>query len=124
MSQVHPTERLLTPLCQLGFSVRVQNALERSDIASLYDLVRKSDEDLIRIKGFGKGCLLEIQTKLSALGLSLGMPISDAQSTRFNVTGAGDYFEEDRQFHQARGHDRWPQARRAPREACDPDRSD
>jgi len=66
---------------ELNFSVRVTNCLRDYRIVYIRDLVCKSEADLLRKKNFGQTSLLEINSKLKKLGLSLGMNISCLKST-------------------------------------------
>jgi len=66
---------MLQNLDKFNFSVRAQNCFKKENIVYLADLVRKTEEDLFRIRNFGKKCYYEIQDKLEEMGLSLGMDI-------------------------------------------------
>ncbi len=57
----------------LNLSVRASNCLEQARIATIRELVSKTEADLLRVRSFGKTSLHEVQRKLSDLGLSLGM---------------------------------------------------
>ena len=52
----------------LGFSTRLQNLLESNGISNLADLMEKTDDELVNIKGIGNSALAEIHTKKSAFG--------------------------------------------------------
>lgn len=71
-------ELLNKPIEELDLSVRARNCLDAESLASVGDLVRKSENDLLKIKNFGKTSLKEIKKKLSDLGLSLGMNVTEA----------------------------------------------
>jgi DNA-directed RNA polymerase subunit alpha len=58
---------------ELDLSVRANNCLESAKIASVRDLVKKTDNDLLKVRSFGKTSLREVKRKLADLGLSLGM---------------------------------------------------
>lgn len=49
---------------ELNFSVRTYNCLKRRGIGTVDELAEMSEEDLMRIRGFGVGCLKEIREKL------------------------------------------------------------
>lgn len=71
------TEELLhKPVSILNLSVRASNCLEAARIATLQDLVVKTEGDLLRVRSFGKTSLHEVQRKLAELNLSLGMTLS------------------------------------------------
>jgi DNA-directed RNA polymerase subunit alpha len=56
---------------EMDFSQRTLNCLKRADVATLRDLVKKSEEDLECIPGFGKKAMEEVKQKLDERGLSL-----------------------------------------------------
>lgn len=60
------------PIGDMGFSVRAVNALEGAEIATLGELVSRSEQELLKLRNFGKTTLKEIEAKLSKLGLELG----------------------------------------------------
>jgi len=59
----------------IELSVRSSNCLQVARIKNLGDLVQKTEQDLLKVKNFGKKSLAEISKKLKELGLSLGMQI-------------------------------------------------
>lgn len=59
----------------IELSVRSSNCLQVARIKILGDLVQKTEQDLLKVKNFGKKSLAEISKKLKELGLSLGMKI-------------------------------------------------
>ncbi len=74
-------EQLLAkPLADLELSVRANNCLESARIATIGELVRKTESDLLRLRSFGKTSLREIRRKLADLGLSLGMTIEGLEA--------------------------------------------
>ncbi len=56
---------------EMDFSQRTLNCLKRAEISTLKDLVKKSEEDLECIPGFGKKAMEEVRQKLDERGLSL-----------------------------------------------------
>jgi len=60
-------------IADLDLSVRASNCLEQARIATIRELVSKTEADLLRVRSFGKTSLHEVQRKLSEMGLSLGM---------------------------------------------------
>ena len=70
-------ELLNKPIEELDLSVRARNCLDAESLASVGDLVRKTEADLLKIKNFGKTSLKEIKKKLADLSLSLGMDLSE-----------------------------------------------
>lgn len=55
----------MTDIEQLGFSVRTHNCLKRAKIDTVEQLAQVSDDDLLRIRSFGAGCLAEVRRKVS-----------------------------------------------------------
>jgi DNA-directed RNA polymerase subunit alpha len=63
---------LKTPVADFELSVRSRNCLEKMNIISLGDLVKKSEAELLSYKNFGETSLTEIKQVLTRLGLKLG----------------------------------------------------
>ena len=61
----------------LELSVRSKNCLDSENVALMRDLVAMSEPELLKVRNFGKTSLKEVKSKLSALGLSLGMHTDD-----------------------------------------------
>jgi len=68
-------EKLLRPVDELELSVRAANCLKNSNIRWIYELVQKSEAEMLKTKNFGKKSLNEIKEILSGMGLSLGMKL-------------------------------------------------
>jgi len=64
---------LETPVDELELSVRASNCLRTVNIRTIADLVSKSEDQISKIRHFGKKSLLEIKEKLSKHKLSFGM---------------------------------------------------
>ncbi len=62
----------------LGLSVRALKCLKRLGVDYLYELVERTEHELLNSKNFGKKSLEEIITKLSEFNLSLGQKLSDS----------------------------------------------
>jgi len=60
-----------TSIDELSLSVRTWHCLRRSEINDVNELTSKTEEDLMKIKSFGKKCLMEIKFKLADMGLTL-----------------------------------------------------
>lgn len=56
---------------ELDLSVRSYNCLKRAGINTVDELVRKTEEDMMKVRNLGKKSLAEIKEKLGELGLSL-----------------------------------------------------
>lgn len=68
---------LALSIVEIPFSNRIHNCFERANIETVRDLVRKTDIDLLKYKGFGPGSLYEVKEKLAGMGLWLGMDSDD-----------------------------------------------
>ena len=62
-----------TPVEELELSVRSSNCLKNANIRTIGDLTRKTEEDIVKTRNFGKKSLQEIKEKLNEWNLSLGM---------------------------------------------------
>ncbi|KXK26337.1 MAG: DNA-directed RNA polymerase alpha subunit [Candidatus Brocadia sinica] len=80
ISEEELNKKLGIPITELDLSVRASNCLETSGIATVGDLVAKTEEQLLKIKNFGKTTLKEVKAKLSQLNLSIGMPVAVKQT--------------------------------------------
>ncbi len=69
--------KLNMPISELELSVRASNCLESARIASVGQLVSKTESDLLKVRSFGKTSLREVKRKLQDLNLTLGMPIPE-----------------------------------------------
>jgi DNA-directed RNA polymerase subunit alpha len=58
---------------ELELSVRSANCLKNADIHKIWQLVSKSEAEMLKTKNFGRKSLNEIKDVLSEMGLSLGM---------------------------------------------------
>ena len=68
--------RLGMLVSDLRLSLRANNCLHESGIASIRDLVSRTREELLDVRNFGETTMQEIDEKLSELGLRLGMDLS------------------------------------------------
>lgn len=67
--------RLAMPIAQLDLSVRASNCLESAKIDTVGGLVIRTENELLKVRSFGKTSLREVKRKLADLGLSLGMKL-------------------------------------------------
>ena len=65
-------------LAELELSVRATNCLESESIATVRDLVTRTEEQLLEVRNFGETTLAEVREKLADLGLRLGMRLPSA----------------------------------------------
>jgi len=68
-------EKLRLPISELELSVRSSNCLREANIKIIADLVKRSEDEMLGFKNFGKKSLTEIKELLAGMGLTLGMPI-------------------------------------------------
>lgn len=66
---------LLKPVSELELSVRSANCLQNANIQYIYELVSKTEGEMLRTKNFGRKSLNEIKEILSTMGLGLGMKV-------------------------------------------------
>ncbi|QBI20475.1 DNA-directed RNA polymerase subunit alpha [Egibacter rhizosphaerae] len=62
---------LMLPIEDLDLSVRSYNCLKREGVATVGELVQKSEQDLLDIRNFGQKSIEEVKQKLAEMGLSL-----------------------------------------------------
>lgn len=72
-----PVELLLKPIEELELSVRAHNCLLQADIKRIIELVNMPEDDILRIKNFGRKSLNEVKDSLKSFGLSFGMGINE-----------------------------------------------
>jgi DNA-directed RNA polymerase subunit alpha len=68
-------ENLYRSVEELELSVRSANCLKNANIHKLFQLVRKTEAEMLKTKNFGRKSLNEIKEVLSEMGLSLGMTL-------------------------------------------------
>ena len=66
---------LLKPVSELELSVRSANCLQNANIKYIYELVSKTEGEMLRTKNFGRKSLNEIKEILTEMGLGLGMKV-------------------------------------------------
>lgn len=74
-------QKLRMSLTDINLSVRARNCLETERIASVRDLVQRTEEQLMSLRNLGETTLNEVKEKLSELGLSLGMRLPSGLAT-------------------------------------------
>ncbi|MCX5657727.1 MAG: DNA-directed RNA polymerase subunit alpha, partial [Candidatus Omnitrophica bacterium] len=65
--------KLGMPITELELSVRSSNCLKEANIKTIGELVKHTEQNLLKYRNFGKKSLSEIQAILKEMGLSLGM---------------------------------------------------
>ena len=71
----HFNENLYRSVEELELSVRSANCLKNADILKIYQLVSKTEAEMLKTKNFGRKSLNEIKEVLAEMGLSLGMKL-------------------------------------------------
>jgi len=68
-------ENLYRSVEELELSVRSANCLKNANINKIYQLVQRTEAEMLKTKNFGRKSLNEIKEVLTEMGLSLGMKI-------------------------------------------------
>jgi DNA-directed RNA polymerase subunit alpha len=74
-TQSNANNALLKPVSELELSVRSANCLQNANIKYIYELVSKTEGEMLRTKNFGRKSLNEIKEILTQMGLGLGMKV-------------------------------------------------
>ncbi len=69
--EVVTDERYNIPVEQLDLSVRTMNALRRSDITTIGELLKMGEKELMSLRNFGQKSKEELEARLNESGLSL-----------------------------------------------------
>ncbi len=69
--------KLNMPIADLDLSVRASNCLESARIDTVAQLVRHTDQELLKLRSFGRTSLREVKRKLVDLELELGMELPE-----------------------------------------------
>ncbi len=70
-----PNENLYKTVEELELSVRSANCLKNANIKTIYELVQRSEAEMLKTKNFGLKSLNEIKELLTDMGLHLGMKL-------------------------------------------------
>src|SRR5207237_9513358 len=87
-------QKLDMTIQELDLSVRANNCLESAKIQTVRDLVKKTDQDLLKVRSFGKTSLREVKRKLADLGLSLGMDVDNLAAAQAAAAAAAAHAGE------------------------------
>ncbi len=68
-------ENIYRSVDELELSVRSSNCLKNAKIHTIYQLVQKTDNEMLKTKNFGRKSLNEIKEVLASMDLSLGMDL-------------------------------------------------
>lgn len=81
---------LAKPIDDCGLSVRSINSLKNSGITTLQDLVRFSEDELLKVKNVGEKAVQEIRDMLAKEGLRFGMDVEASEDDQPLVTNRAD----------------------------------
>jgi len=82
-------DKLSLPVQVLDPSVRAENCLNAENIKTIGDLVRRTEQDMLSIRNFGKTSLNELKRKLADMGLSFGMELPEEVTAMLDVEKEG-----------------------------------
>ena len=68
-------ENLFKTVDELELSVRSANCLQNANIKYIYELVEKTEAEMLKTKNFGRKSLNEVKEILAEMGLQLGMKL-------------------------------------------------
>jgi len=72
--------KLNMPIGEMELSVRASNCLESARIDTVGHLVSQTDNDLLKLRSFGRTSLREVKRKLQEMSLDLGMSLPEGVS--------------------------------------------
>ncbi len=68
-------EKLRLSISELELSVRSSNCLREANIRTIAELVKRTEDEMLGFKNFGKKSLTEIKELLAGMGLTLGIQV-------------------------------------------------
>jgi DNA-directed RNA polymerase subunit alpha len=83
-------ENLYRSVEELELSVRSANCLKNAEINKIYQLVQKTENEMLKTKNFGRKSLNEIKEVLAEMGLSLGMKLEGFQPPVEDIEEEGE----------------------------------
>jgi len=83
-------ENLNRSVEELELSVRSANCLKNAEINKIYQLVQKTEAEMLKTKNFGRKSLNEIKEVLTEMGLSLGMKLEGFEPQMETVEEEGE----------------------------------
>lgn len=87
-------DNLYRSIDELELSVRSSNCLRNANIHYIYELVGKSEAEMLKTKNFGRKSLNEIKEILTEMGLSLGMKLEGFEPPPYEPMSESEYSEE------------------------------
>ena len=83
-------ENLYRSVDELELSVRSSNCLKNAQIYKIYQLVQKTDNEMLKTKNFGRKSLNEIKEVLTSMDLTLGMDLEGFEPPEEDQTKEGE----------------------------------
>ncbi len=91
-------ENLFKPVSDLELSVRSSNCLKNANIKYIYELVQKTESEMLKTKNFGRKSLNEIKRILEEMDLQFGMELENFPFPKHDEQeGQGEKEEEQDQ---------------------------
>jgi DNA-directed RNA polymerase subunit alpha len=84
-------QNLFKSVEELELSVRSANCLKNANIGHIWELVQKTESEMLRTKNFGRKSLNEIKSILEEMGLGLGMRLDGFQPPSQEETKENGY---------------------------------
>jgi DNA-directed RNA polymerase subunit alpha len=88
---------------ELELSVRSANCLQNANIKYIYELVQRTEAEMLKTKNFGRKSLNEIKDILGEMGLSLGMKLDGFVAPSMPQKPADSDVEENRLLSDRKG---------------------
>lgn len=95
IGEMNWNENLFKPVSELELSVRSQNCLQNAKINYIYELVQRTEPEMLKTKNFGRKSLNEIKAILEGMGLSFGMKLPNFPSPKAIDEGIDGEFASD-----------------------------
>ncbi len=83
-------DNLYRSVDELELSVRSANCLKNANILKIYQLVQKTDNEMLKTKNFGRKSLNEIKEVLNGMDLSLGMDLEGFEPPEEDIDKEGE----------------------------------
>jgi DNA-directed RNA polymerase subunit alpha len=93
--EVKVNENLFRPVSELELSVRSSNCLKNANIKHIYELVQKTESEMLKTKNFGRKSLNEIKGILEEMDLHFGMKLENFPFSEEDEGEAEQGQEED-----------------------------
>lgn len=87
-------ENIYRSVDELELSVRSSNCLKNARIHTIYQLVQKTDSEMLKTKNFGRKSLNEIKEVLTSMDLTLGMDLEGFEPPEDENNQEGEYVHE------------------------------